>query len=106
MKSYLIVSTNEDTTDALYVVGDFDTRDEATKFAKDLTPGTYSLLSVLRPNFVVRESMKVVRQVVDWGTTAKPRVRKPRAEGEAKPKRKSKSKHTNGSLPVGAEYVS
>jgi hypothetical protein len=63
-------------------------------FTKTLEPGTYGLLSVLRPEFVVRDSHRVVQRVVEWGQTTKPRVRKPRAGGNKPYGKKAKSAKT------------
>ena len=94
MKNYLIVM---ETTDGLgisqlSVIREFETRAEAVKASRDLDPGTYSLLSTLRPNFEVRDSHRVVSRVVDWGITSKPRPRKAKVAGEASPKRSKKAR--------------
>ena len=78
MRKYLIVIPTKDGlgVEQLSVVKEADTREGAAQLARDLAPGTYSLLSVLRPEFVVRDSYRVVNKVVDWGTTKQPRKRK------------------------------
>lgn len=105
MKGYLIVMETIDGmgTSQLSVVHEFDSRAEAVKASRTLDPGTYSLLSTLRPNFVVRDSHRVVQRVVDWGQTAKPRPRRAKVSGEVSHKKAKKTtKHVaaNGEAHV------
>ena len=78
MMKYLVVMATKDGlgVEQLSVVKQADTRSGIMLLAKDLDPGTYSLLSVLRPEFVVRDSYRVHAKVVDWGTSKQPRKRK------------------------------
>ena len=89
MKNYLIVTTTKDALgiEQLSVMKEFDTRAEAVKGCKDLECGTYSLLSVLRADFTIRDSFRVVQKVVEWGTTTHPRTRKAKSNGVAKAKK-------------------
>ena len=102
MKRYLIVNATLDGlgVQQLSVVYERDTREEAVKAARDLAPGHYSLLSVIRDNFEVRPSQRVVQQVVDWGMTKQPRKRKAGASATKAPKAKKPAKRSSGSVAV------
>lgn len=101
MKRYLIVSPTLDGlgVEQLSVVHESDSREDAVKAARDLAPGHYSLLSVIREGFEVRPSQRVVQQVVDWGQTLQPRKRK--GSGTTKSsKTKVPRKRSSGSVAV------
>ena len=78
MMKYLIIMTTKDGLgiEQLSVVKQADTRKGVELLAKDLDPGAYSLISVLRDEFVVRDSYRVHAKVVDWGSSKQPRKRK------------------------------
>ena len=79
---YIIVRGHTDFEPMLQVVGTFFSRKNAIRECKNLPPGTYSLLSVLRPGFEVVAGERVSYNVVKWGSTMQPRPRRPKVKDE------------------------